>query len=130
MRVGGSFGRVLVAAATAVLVANAAGAATPSQSSRPVQPDTLVVGRHDGLYIVRTDGRSTPLLVRNGKDPAWSPDGRQIAYSDWRLRGIWVIHADGSGRRRLTWTPPERRRKPCCGVDDAPSWSPDGRRIV
>jgi Tol biopolymer transport system component len=57
-------------------------------------------------------------------EPAWSPDGRMIAFTGI-LRGgeeeIFVMRADGTGLRRLT-------RRP--GGDAQPSWSPDGKRIV
>jgi Tol biopolymer transport system component len=52
--------------------------------------------------------------------PSWSPDGRQIAYSDARQR-LWVISASGSRQRPLG--PLDLR-----GV--APRWSPDGTRIA
>jgi TolB protein len=55
--------------------------------------------------------------------PAWSPDGRMLAYSrgfrSRHHRGIFVVRADGSDRRRLT-----------DGKDLAPSFSPTGRRIL
>ena len=37
-------------------------------------------------------------------DPTWSPDGRKIAFvSDRAGKGeIYVMNADGSGKRRLT----------------------------
>jgi hypothetical protein len=44
----------------------------------------------------------------------------RIAF-DYR-RAIWVMNADGSGRRQLT--------RPRAGNDFDPSWSPDGKRIV
>jgi Tol biopolymer transport system component len=55
---------------------------------------------------------------------AWSPDGKRIAFTasygavdpDW---DIWVVRADGTGRRRLTTD----------GASYHPVWSPDGRRI-
>lgn len=125
----------LVVAAAALAVAIAALASrTSAERHRHIKSairiDTLVVRRHDGLYTIRTDGSRPRLLVRGAVDPAWSPDGRYIAYIDPKLRGIWVIRGDGSGRRRLTSTLPETERQPCCGLDDRPSWSPDGRRIV
>ena len=50
--------------------------------------------------------RSTALTTdgRFNGSPAWSPDGRRIAWlrADGRdYPGIWVMNADGSGRRRL-----------------------------
>jgi Tol biopolymer transport system component len=58
-------------------------------------------------------------------DPAWSPDGKRIAFASNRdgAYEIYVMNADGGNRRRLTRTP---RRK----SSDSPDWSPDGRRIV
>jgi Tol biopolymer transport system component len=51
--------------------------------------------------------------------PAWSPDGSMIAFTQGDL---YVMHADGSGRIRLTSGGP--------GVDLWPSWSPDGATIA
>ncbi len=70
---------------------------------------------------------STTLLVANGWCPAWSPDGKRIAFrardsSDPNFLGeIFVIDVNGSNRVNLTHNP----------ADDAcPVWSPDGRRIA
>ena len=55
--------------------------------------------------------------------PAWSPDGRQIAFSG--LSGgysdLWVIDVESNGLRKLTTD---------AFADLQPSWSPDGRRLV
>jgi TolB protein len=56
--------------------------------------------------------------------PAWSPDGRMVAFTGvggTDEREIYVVRADGTRLRRLT-------RRP--GPDSQPTWSPDGRRIV
>ncbi len=50
-------------------------------------------------------------------DPAWSPDGRRFAAVS--PAGLWVLNADGSGKRRLAG----------CGANH-PAWSPDGSLIV
>ena len=55
--------------------------------------------------------------------PVWSPDGTRLAF--WSLRDenvdIFVMHADGSGLRRLTTDQ---------AADVDPSWSPDGTKIA
>jgi Tol biopolymer transport system component len=55
--------------------------------------------------------------------PAWSPDGRQIAFSG--LAGgysdLWVIDVESASLRKLTTD---------AFADLQPSWSPDGRRLV
>jgi Tol biopolymer transport system component len=61
--------------------------------------------------------------------PAWSPDGRRIAYeynpsptgTPARNSDIYVMNANGTGVRRLTRQ---------IGFDGDPAWSPDGRKIV
>jgi TolB protein len=54
---------------------------------------------------------------------AFSPDGKEIAFSSSRDGNaeIYIAHADGSRLRRLTFHP---------GIDTAPTWSPSGRRLA
>jgi TolB protein len=62
------------------------------------------------------------LLIENAAAPAWSPDGRRIAFErgPGGHREIYVADADGSNVRRLT-----------TGNDDRmPAWSPDGKTLV
>lgn len=49
----------------------------------------------------------------------------KIAFNGFR-GGIWVMNADGSGRRKIT----NPRLAPEGATDYDPSWSPDGKRIV
>lgn len=57
-------------------------------------------------------------------DPAWSADGRSLAYTTWSdvsYGRVRVMNADGSGGRDVVSKP---------GHYIEPSWSPDGRMIV
>jgi Tol biopolymer transport system component len=56
-------------------------------------------------------------------DPAYSPDGRRIAFSSRRtgVMNIWVCDSDGSNPVQLT---------SFGRFASLPSWSPDGRRIA
>src|SRR2546426_10617675 len=71
------------------------------------------------------DGRLTRLTNSPGddRDPTWSPDGSQIAFSSVRDGNteIYVMRADGTGLRRVTNDPAE---------DVSPAWSPDGSTIA
>jgi Tol biopolymer transport system component len=54
------------------------------------------------LYVANADGSGITRLTRiPGPDlsPAWSSDGRKLAWS--RDREIWTMNASGSGKRRL-----------------------------
>lgn len=81
------------------------------------------------VHLIDPDGKNQkPLAVTQGKlsheeSPAWSPDGKRIAYTSTRdgNQELYVIGIDGKNRKRLTSHP---------AIDAHPSWSPDGKRIA
>jgi TolB protein len=88
----------------------------------------MAFGRGRGIYTANADtGKGTRLVTRDGWMPAWSPDGRKIAYSrltgsgPWSKWCLWVVTVGGTGDRQLT-TGEE--------MDTEPAWSPDGKWIA
>ena len=82
---------------------------------------------HGPPNLVALDlGTRRMITLSAGPTPtacAYSPDGRQVAFSTTAGGNaeIYVARADGSQPRRLTFDP---------GIDTAPSWSPSGDRLV
>jgi len=86
------------------------------------------------VSLVQTTGASVSVARPNFNDPAWSPDGRQIAFTSNQtdptrfFPDVWVMNADGSNMRRLTDGPADCPNDPC--GRGHPSWSPDGKRLA
>ena len=86
-------------------------------------------GEHD-LYIMRADGQGERPVFRTAPayrdDPAWSPDGRKIVYSqldrDAKSISIYTARADGTSVTRVV----EMKK----AYGDEPVWSPDGTEIA
>jgi TolB protein len=81
------------------------------------------------VYVARPDGAQLEQLTFfDGKrdyasDPAWSPDGRRIAFSatrEWVTPRIYVMDADASNHRLISEG----------GSDRAPTWSPRGNAVA
>ena len=74
----------------------------------------------EDVWIMNADG-SDPVNLTQGREcasPAWSPDGKKIAYID---RGqIWLMNADGSTPHQVTDDPVDKARL---------WWSEDGRSL-
>ena len=81
------------------------------------------------IYVMDIDGRNQRRVTVNPANdglPAWSPDGKKIAFVSNRNnvnedhKQIWAIDADGKNPIRLTDGL----------VDTRPDWSPDGTKIL
>jgi Tol biopolymer transport system component len=96
-------------------------------------PDSAQVAFVDArkqLHVARVDGSSDVIVGGDGlqrDEPAWSPDGRLIAFrgvgGDGQA-GLYVIRPDGSSERRLSTS---------AGGGYAftgSQWSPDGTRLA
>lgn len=108
------------------------------RSARPSPDGSLIAfysGRsgHQDIWLVPTDGSRPPRqLTRQSMAsddfrfaPAWSPDGRRIAYfsnkADYWEDDIWVVDVPSGSERQLSR-----------GVmaSSSPVWSPSGDRIA
>jgi Tol biopolymer transport system component len=120
----GAGGRAVAAATFQPLTTQAGVELFPTIS--PDGKTFVYVGYSSGnadLYLQRVDGRNAINLTRDTPEadiqPAFSPDGSQIAFRSERGGGgIFLMGATGESVRRLTDS----------GFN--PAWSPDGREIV
>jgi len=78
------------------------------------------------IFVMDYDGHRPVQLTNNGSinlSPAWSPDGRQLAYITF-LAGRPEIHTiDAEGRRSRVFAREG-------DLNSAPEWSPDGGAMV
>jgi Tol biopolymer transport system component/DNA-binding winged helix-turn-helix (wHTH) protein len=93
----------------------------------------LIVLAGLGLYTYLAWGPTKPVMagglvnltdnVAEDNLPAWSPDGKKIAFTSNRdgAGDIYVMNSDGSNVTRLTFTP---------AAESSSVWSPDGTKIV
>jgi TolB protein len=135
--------RLILPAATAVLVAVAA---TASTGARAAAREPMVYGgrvpcpfaRHPercqgrpgyngAIFVIARPGAPSRRITDRRFDdsrPSWSPDRRRIAFVRSRTPAtglqIWVMNADGAGARQIT-----RGR-----IGGGPAWSPDGRWLA
>lgn len=120
--------------ATQSAAATSAAATTPSSSPTPVAPAASATPRpseeiaffkfsdstHFGIQLIRADGSASAALV-NGWSPAWSPDGRQLAFiSEAGGGSLYITGRDGSSAVAVKGLVPN-------GIE---AWSPDSQSLL
>jgi Tol biopolymer transport system component len=88
----------------------------------------IVFSREGALFEAPSTGGTGHRIghgLGNAEDPAFSPDGKLIAY-DYRtpgysIREIYVMNADGTGIHKVTHLG---------AVSALPAWSPDGKTLA
>jgi TolB protein len=79
------------------------------------------------IYVINSDGTGLTQLTSDAGDnsyAAFSPNGTKIVFTSNRsgIPQVWLMHADGSHQRQLTFDPQPK--------DQVPDWSPDGSKIA
>jgi TolB protein len=82
--------------------------------------------QHYQLFVADADGENAQVVLDSSEpimSPAWSADGQWLAYVSFenRLAAIYVQQLRSSQRQRVSAR---------AGVNGAPAWSPDGKRLA
>jgi Tol biopolymer transport system component len=126
---------IVVAAVSVVAAAGAAGAGPPVLGGK-IAYMSMRDGQAD-IFSMDADGKAQFNITHDGStdvrldvEPAWSPDGKQVAFERQYTqphRGaiLMIVKADGTKLRTLV--PPALREG---SRSSQPSWSPDGGAVV
>ena len=97
--------------------------------------EAFVSPEHSHIWTMSPAGTGFKRLTRSRRDegdPAWSPDGRRIAFTRWfapnehvsPTGAIYTIRRDGTHEKHLLGGPKAGYSA------SGPAWSPDGKRIA
>jgi Tol biopolymer transport system component len=121
--------RMFAVAVAGLAVVGLVGIGGPAQAAFPGSNGRIVFdtafSHRPQIFTIRADGTGLRQLTHVAKghaagSPEVSPDGTRIVFT---VDGqIWVMKADGSAQQQLTGQ--------AGFVNQQPSWSPDGRKIV
>ena len=83
-------------------------------------------GRRHTLWVTDADGEGGQVALASPEpiiSPAWSPDGRELAYVSFESQKavVWVQDLHSGQRRQIA---------NFRGSNSAPAWSPDGRELA
>lgn len=116
------------------------------EKARPVVVDRLqfkqdyegYLDRHrTHLYVLDVGSKEPPRQITSGdfddSEPAWSPDGKRIAFvsnrtaePDGNLNSdLWIVSADNTDKGATLLQATKNPRE-----DASPAWSPDGKSLV
>jgi Tol biopolymer transport system component len=96
-------------------------------------PDGALIAFHEsddlgGIFVAGATGESARRITDTGFDPAWSPDGKQIAFATEELIDPAARLGDSTLYGvPITGGPPHKLVE---GDAVQPSWSPSGQRIA
>lgn len=123
----GRLAAALALCLSVAVLADEAAAVEPSEcvgraARRPANGQLVTQYYRQPLRVVRPDGSGLRAITRRGPyqdaEPAWSPNGRRVAFQ--RRQSLWIVDVATRRLRRLTNT----------ALDSWPTWSPDGRSIA
>ncbi len=111
----------------AMLAASPAEAAFPGKNGKIIFWSDRSAG--PGLYTIIPGGTATKIPGTSGgdNDAVWSPEGGRIAFISGNTttnssNEVFMMNADGSGRRQITNT--------SSVAEQEPAWSPDGTKLI
>ncbi|QEA39948.1 Tol-Pal system protein TolB [Pistricoccus aurantiacus] len=79
-----------------------------------------------GLHVADADGHNSREILSSSEpimSPAWSPDGRKLAYVSFETERPAIYIQDLASSQRV-------RASSFRGINGAPAWSPDGRKLA